>query len=245
MEFDHLSASQINKWIEDPALWILDKIYKVPAGRMPAAWRGQAVEKAVDYMLMAEDFELGAMIKLAQADFLECDWKTGEPRGMESDAEYGKIEDYVAVAAEAVDDRGWGPPEKMQSEVKKDIEGVEVLQYHDYTYPGFVRDLKTAGRAPGFGKESGLLLKPDHLRQMAIYTHDTNQTAQLLYITPKKYILYEPTKAELNWAWGHVCAAVRAMKSFDGDIERYVPRDFSNFWWDDNLRAKARELWQL
>ena len=239
MKFDHLSSSQINNWIDDPALWILKYLYGIKGGRMPAAWRGNAVEKAVDLMLTKGEFREHFLLDTARMEFLRLG-------GLQTDKEWNIIPDYIAQVLPFIKDCGWGIPEGCQTSLEVEIEGVKFIGYMDYDWPGMVRDCKTTGRLPSFSKEGVLKGKDDHLRQMSIYTHNSNRGAELFYVTPKTVKIYQPSADELNKAFRHVTAAIRAMKEFEPqDWFRYVPRDMSHWKWDDKLREKAKELWKL
>ena len=239
MKFDHLSSSQINKWIDDPSLWILDKIYGVESGRMPAAWRGNAVEKALAAMFTGE-FDRDSLIGISYSDF-------AERGGLRTDREWNAIPGYIAQLIPFIKDCGWGAPDGCQTRLETEIEGVRVIGYMDYEWGGVVRDCKTTGRMPSFSRETGLLRgKDDHLRQMSIYTHNSNRNAELFYVTPKAVRTYQPSQDELSTAFRHVRAAVRAMKEYEvQDWWRYVPRDMTFYKWADHLREKAKELWKL
>ena len=52
---DHFSASQINQFLADQALWILRWGWDVKGEVGPGAWRGSAVEAAFDVALYRPD----------------------------------------------------------------------------------------------------------------------------------------------------------------------------------------------
>jgi hypothetical protein len=254
VESDHLSASQINLWIDDPALWILKYVDgNKEYGRMPAAWRGNAVEKAVDMMLEDGNFNRDELLGTVLQYFQTLG-------GLPEDKEYANLEGYLDAAIDFIKRSNWGKPVSCQKKVEHEIEGENIQMYFDYEYEGLIRDCKTTGRMPnGLGQadkwkvgDPPLVLsgKDDHIRQMALYREGggfgSNTTTELFYITPKKVAVYQPSVAELDLALNHSKAAIRAMSEYEErDFWRYVPRDMSGFRWDDNLRAAAIEKWSL
>ena len=53
MPRDYLSASQINRFLDEPALWVMDQLFGIKSNAGPGAWRGNAIEAACDAVLFA------------------------------------------------------------------------------------------------------------------------------------------------------------------------------------------------
>src|SRR5262245_45996581 len=58
---DHLSPSSLRLWRDAPAVWIGKYMLRAPDETGPGAWRGKAIEVAVDRLL----FGLGAPLQEA------------------------------------------------------------------------------------------------------------------------------------------------------------------------------------
>ena len=122
---------------------------------------------------------------------------------------------------------------------------IPVIGYLDFDFGDFDLDLKTTKACPSKPR-------PDHLWQVAVYNKARGKPHSLLYVTPKKYALYEVPQEDLDAAWREVSATVVAMDRIVKGIEQrgiesiaplYPPRDVNTFWWDDMTRAKAKEVW--
>src|SRR5215467_14152765 len=65
----HLSASQLNMWVSEPGLWIIEKLLKrsVPVGA--AAHRGSAIERGIEHGLFFADADIKDCQTLAVQEF--------------------------------------------------------------------------------------------------------------------------------------------------------------------------------
>jgi hypothetical protein len=253
----HFSASQINTFLNEPALWVLQAFYGVRPEVGAGAWRGNAIEAAMDWFLYKPDANDDDLYRVAMRRF-------------EQDAE-GELSDDVEKERQTIADTlnnlmPWlreqelPTPTGTQMKIEWVPDGTQtpVIGYVDYLWTGEdytdLWDLKAPGRAPSFDKETGLIKdKQDHLRQVAIYWQARGIKPALLYAMPAKNkapILYRPSDAELNRALSEVKAAVRAMERLarnDADTVAplYPPKDVSGFRWDSTTQNKAAEIWGL
>lgn len=261
-ERDHFSASQINRFLEEPAIWILDRLYGVRGDMGPNAWRGSAVEAACDSVFFnaADDDQA---LDVAYQTF---DGKAmGEVRD-DIDKARGEIPLYLANILPEI--RQWPAPLGRQVPVSINLPDVQaaIVGYIDWTWPEWLADLKTASRLPSVDPETGRIKdKGDHLRQMAVYWKAKSVSPKLCYVMPgkpdkgkthKPPLVYCPSTEELDEAYRHLCTAARAMEKLmfavkvkgrqpDDIAAMYPPRDMQGFLWNDITRAKAIEVWRL
>lgn len=235
----YISPSEANLYIYDPCLWVITYPWGVKdEGRMPAAWRGNAVEKAVDAMFRGET-DLEALTHIAVSSFLE-------QGGEESDKQFKAIPGFVETMHNFLQEAGWDAPDGMQSRMERHISGFNVMGIRDYVWPEFVRDLKTTERSPSFDTHGRLKDRDDHIRQMAAYVAGTNSTAELIYCTPKKVILYPVSTHEIQYGEKYLTRAMELISQFDErDIRNWVPKNLWDYRWGPEQRKIAKETWGL
>ena len=252
---DHISASQINRFLAEPALWLVEQLWGVKGTVGPGAWRGNACEAAMDTILF-QDADSSTATAAALARF-EQDAQ-GEIRD-DIEKERVALSAYLAnllpVAKQLRAEKGI--PLVRQSRIELELPGIRVavVGYVDYLWDGCGLDLKTVGRSPSFTEAGRIKDKADHLRQMAIYNKAKGVPFSLLYATPTKD---KPAKSYLvsdeehDTAMRQIVAAARAMDKLlanANDRERlavmFPPRDLNDYYWSDETRAVARKIWSL
>lgn len=244
---DHFSASQINQFLAEPALWCLRRFWNVKGDVGPGAWRGTACEAALDVALYRPETPADELLATA----IRCFDK--EAQGLVTDKiekERGQIERYLANMNGLA--KQFGVPLARQVRIEWWPEGfdVPVIGWVDYSFETGDVDLKTTGRKPSFTPNGLIRDKAEHLRQMAIYNAARDKPQTLCYLTPaNEPILYPVSEEEMAAALAEVKAAVRAMQRINAaadadDIAQFFPpRDTAGFRWDDITREKAKEVW--
>src|SRR6185437_2886930 len=140
----HLSASSLALYRNEPALWVLRYLHRIKDDAGPGAWRGSAVEGAVNKIIYEDcsdddaiEAALGAFEISAQGDLSD-----------EVQKERDVIHDMVRQAS--VSFRSLGKPVATQFFFFKQKTAYEIpiLGYIDYLYEDFLIDLKTTLRMP-------------------------------------------------------------------------------------------------
>jgi len=258
MRRDYLSASQINRFLDEPALWVMDQFFDIKSNAGPGAWRGSAVEAACDAVLFAKADD-DAALKAANERF-EIDAQ-GD---MADDVNKERVALPVYLHNLLPTIRGLGMPLTKQSKIVLQLNtlDLDIVGYVDYRFPDYLLDLKTTGRMPSLDPVSGRIKdKWDHLRQVAIYERAEGVSPKLCYGTPgkpekgqshKPPLIYAPSRDELDAALRQVEAAGRAMQRLlrseqpkEKIAELYPPRDMQSYVWDDRLRSEASIIWRL
>lgn len=242
---DHLSATSLNLYAAEPALWVVEKLLHRRAPVGCAAYRGIAAEHGVslglfDPALSMEDCQAAALAEFDRLAALSAD----PNRGKEREA----IPGIVATALAEL--RQYGPPTpppegQRQHRVEVTLPDVPVplIGYQDFVWGahGIVLDLKTQLRLASE-------ISPAHARQGAVYVAGTNREMRFCYATPKKVAVY---------ALQDPAAPLAVLREVALRLERFLrlsrdPQelagllcpDFESFWWSaPEARALGREVY--
>lgn len=242
----HLSASSVNLFVAQPALWCCSYLLgkRPPVG--PAAHRGTAIECGVEAGLFDPEMPVAEAQKVALARFHSLTRLSADPR-IEKERE--AIAPSVEVALTEL--RQYGVPDKpgfdeRQHKISYAIEGVPVpvWGYLDFEFPdhGIIVDLKSTLRIPSEISEA-------HARQGAIYTGPgSNTQVRFAYTSPKKITVYvlEDVPRHLS-RFVQAAQAIERLLSLSDDGEKltrcFAP-DLSSFYWGDaSARRIANEIW--
>jgi len=235
-----VSASQINVFLNEPAIWVLNKRFKVYGEMGPEAKLGIAVEKGLESVLF-NDFTFDAALAWAY-DVFDKDTINMADRENVSECR-SRISPMLEEAVNVF--LNLGEPLGSQIEVTGQIEGVDVLGFADFDYGDFYIDLKTSRRCPS----SADTLSSEHLRQLTIYKILTGKTQKIAYFTGKKSNVFEPSERQFKIAEFEIRNAIRAMKHLwemteEDMVTLCPPRAMGSFWWDDITIKEANRIWR-
>lgn len=242
---DHLSASSLNLFVAQPAMWAATYLMKKRTPVGPAAHRGTAIECGVEAGLFDPALPVEGCQKLALAKFHGLTRFSGDSR---VEKERDCIEPSVAIALAEL--RQYGVPAKAEDGRQHKIEvtvtgvAVPIIGYLDLLFPqhGILIDLKTTARIPSEMSEA-------HCRQGAIYAAAKgNHQVRFAYVSAKKIAVYV-----LENQADHLAQVVRTAKAIENllslsdDSElltRCFAPDLSSFYWGDApARSLAHEIW--
>lgn len=249
----HLSASSINTYAAEPALWVMEKLLgrKMPVGC--AAHRGNAAEAGVSMGLFdpkasAHDCATHALKAYDAKTALSGD----SNRQKERDAIPGIVETALAEL------RQYGVPEPPPADSWNGQHKIEVMLpdvsvpfvgYLDFVFPrhGIIVDLKTQLRLASS-------ITSSHARQGAIYVAPdspySNYEMRFAYTTPKKIGVYplEDAKERLAEVREIAIRLERFLGLSDDPMELaalLVPNADSFYWNNDQAQAARREIYNL
>lgn len=247
----HLSASSLNLWAAQPALWIMERLLgrRSPPG-IPAA-RGKAVEVGVHAGLVDPALAVEDCIAEAERSFDRETMLSGDPRRAEV---RGKLGGWVRGAVAEL--RQYGPPDddgyQGRVETRLDDVPVPIIGYVDwrFSHHGLIVDLKTAERHPS-------AIGASHGRQGAVYASaHGNFGMRFAYAKPapgkndaRQVLVLEMSGDEVRQhlaalrlialSLGRFLSVSRDARELAGLI---VP-DFDAFWWSDPaVRAAGRDV---
>ena len=242
---DHLSASSINLFVAEPAMWAMQKLMGRKSGVGAAAHRGTSIEAGVEMGLFEPDAPVEACQELAQARFNQLTVLSGDPN---REKEFAAIAPSVAIALKEL--RQYGVPSaadgNRQHRIETRIDGVSVpfIGWLDFWFQdhSIIVDLKTQLRL------SSKISEP-HARQGAIY-HAAHGNAEIrfAYVTPQKIGVYrlDDPRTHLN-AVAHVAQSIERFLGLSADPEELTQSlspNFDSFYWNDpTTRALGREVW--
>jgi hypothetical protein len=240
----HLSASSLNTWAAEPALWVMEKLLgkRAPAGA--AAARGTAAEAGVAHGLFQPDAEIAECQAVALASFdRAAAFLTDASREKEREAIPGMVE----VALREL--RQYGRPTPVgimggQHKVEVRIADVPVpiIGYQDFLFAdhGIVVDLKTQLALTS-------KISPAHARQGAVYIAGTNREMRFCYTTPKKCAVYRledaPAHLDVLRAIAHRLERFLAVSADPHELAGIVCPNYEAFYWNSTAaRSMGREV---
>lgn len=238
-----ISPSQINLFLNEPSIWVLNKFFGIYGDMGAAVKRGNAVEVGLNMVLM-NDFEYDVALNRAYAVF---DQEMENIHDDKTEQERANIAGYLEQAITLFKEIG-ELPLSTQVRHEPEIFDLPCLGIVDFDYPSFQVDLKTTMRCPSCVEN----ISSEHLRQTTIYNMSSDKPQKLAYVTPKKYALYEVTKEQHDNAKAEILAAIHAMKSaYEIEEQRgrealavlYPPRDTKSFYWDTKTLNAAQDVW--
>ncbi|TGK12827.1 PD-(D/E)XK nuclease family protein [Leptospira stimsonii] len=258
---EHLSASSLNEYINDPAKWVMKYILKIKSSG-PAMWRGHAIENAMKNVILAndseQDYEMEAAIESGIRVFEEEEkhWlrkqegEVSETYSEKREKEFGFIEPSIRAGYEFF--KGI-PRASFQKRFDFDL-GIEVpaIGYIDFFLEekGIV-ELKTSKQIPSE-------LKDSVRRQVALQCVATGSDAQIVYLSrPTKNKSHEGIRIfeikvedaeRLVDDYRMAARAIRRLLMNTDSIEEIIEFVFPNydsFLWDDEDKEVARKIWNL
>jgi hypothetical protein len=234
---DHLSASSLNLWAAEPALWVMERLLGRRSPTSAVAARGKAVEQGIHVGLMYPEREIAACIAAAETAFDREMALTPDGR---RDAERHNLAGYVQHGLAEL--RQYGVPTAYQDrvEIALDDVPVPVVGYPDWRFDqhGLLVDLKTAERLPS-------AIGNAHGRQGAVYARaHGNYGMRMAYVKPspgrdgRAVAVYEMAADEVRT---HLAAlrqiALRlerflAVSSDPAELAGLLVPDYDAFWWN-------------
>lgn len=242
---EHLSASHLNLFIAQPAMWAASYLMKRRTSVGPAAHRGTAIECGVEAGLFDPEMTVTACQEIALAKYHSLTRLSADPR---IEKERDAIAPSVEIALAEL--RQYGVPSKpedgRQHKIEVTLEGVPIplIGYLDFRWDqhGIVGDLKSTARIPSEISDA-------HARQGAIYTRaGSNVQTRMMYVSAKKIAVYPIENVD-----HHIAQVIRTAKAIENllslsdDSElltRCFAPDMSSFYWGDaSARSLATEIW--
>ena len=232
---EHVSASSLNLWAAEPALWVMERLLRLRSPVGPAAHVGTAVEAGVEFALLNPDKLHDALpVALERYDQLcqDADAKL-KIAGMLEQA----LKQLAAYGKPDV------PEDGRQHRVEVQLEGVPVpcIGFTDFVFHGHgvIVDLKTSSTLPS-------AIKVSHARQGAVYARAfSNYGMRFCYATPKKSAVYElENPADHLAALANIARRLDRFLSLSKDPQELagiVCPDFDSFYWSEP-QARANGL---
>ena len=238
----HLSASNINTFISDPASWVVSYIYKNPFKSGAAALRGTHIEKGLDQILSKhQDKEM--IIKDQIHLFTETCEYMKIPKE-EYEQEYHFIKKAIDVLPKHFEK--FGKIISYQKAIGYMYKGIYIKGYVDFEFEkNLIVDLKTSKQ---------LKVTVGHKIAQHIYKTATNMENKLFYIQVLKksenVMEYQLTDEDNIQIPLLIHQAIENMNYLCGiantkdDFKRLITPNPDHWMWKDEDKIKARkEIW--
>lgn len=235
----HLSASSLNTWAAEPALWVLQKLAgkQTPAGF--AAHRGTASENGIVSGLLYPDMPI---VECQQVALDQYDTLSGFSKNPKAIKERAAIPGIVEQGVNKL--RAAGIPDEIQHRIEVTLPGVDVpfIGFVDlgWTKHGIRLDIKSKLRMPSD-------IEKAHRRQVGLYIYGTNCTGRVAYFTPSQENVYVLEDGPLYVEeLRQIAIRLQNWLSLSDDREKLirscVPNYGSFYWADDYTRQLGKEV---
>jgi len=236
---EHLSASSLNSWVMDPAMWAMQRLAgkKVPVGY--AAHRGTASETGIVAGLLEPERPI---IECQQIALEQYDNLTFNVKDTKSAKERAAIPGIVEQGVNKL--RKAGIPDEIQQRIEVMLPDVPVpfLGFVDlgWTQHAIRLDIKSKTRMP-------MDIEPAHRRQVALYIHGTNMSGRVAYFSPTQDMvcILEDSARHLE-ELRQIAIRLGNWLSLSNDrdklISSIVPNYGSWMWSDPYTRGAGREI---
>ena len=239
----HLSASQINTWINAPSFWLMEKLLGYKGQMGCAAHRGTATEAGVSLGLFDPLMPLEDCVDAALASYDRLTALSGdERRQKERDGIPGMVAQGLQLRSHGLPIR----PNDHQHKVEVRLEGVTVpiIGYLDWLYAEEVLDLKTTFRVPSAMSEP-------HTRQASIYKQaHMDKRVRFAYCSDKKMEKHTLTREGYDAAIREITGAAQKLQKFlslsddSQELAAIIPHSSETFYFSDpGAKAKAQEIY--
>ena len=247
---EHLSASSLNLWATEPAVWAMERLmgHRSPPSALMA--RGKAVEHGVHPGLLDPARPIDECAAQAVKAFDRDMALVPDDR---RDSEREAIAGYVACGLAEL--RQYGIPTAYQDrvELRLDDVPVPVIGFIDWRFDdhGLIVDLKTSERLPS-------AISLSHARQGAVYARaHGNYGMRFAYVKPaagkkdgRAVVVYELERAEIK----RQLAALReialrlerflALSNDPAELCGLLVPDYERFHWTNPVtRARGAEIY--
>lgn len=246
---DHLSASSLNLWAAEPAVWAMERLLGHRSPPSALMVRGKAVEDGVHAGLVdpsrpVEDCAAQALAAFDREMALNADDRR--------DSERALIPGYVEHGLAEL--RQYGTPTAYQHrvEIRLDDVPVPIIGFIDWRFDqhGLIVDLKTGERLPS-------AISLSHARQGAIYAHaHGNYSMRFAYVKPvaarkdgRAVVVYELDRAEVDRqlaALREIALRLERFLRLSGDVRELcglIVPDYERFHWSNPVtRARGAEV---
>lgn len=241
---EHLSASQINTWINAPSLWLLEKLLGHKGKMGAAAHRGTATEAGVsaglfDHSLSVADCEAVAYPVYDRLTALSADPKRDAERGVIA----GMIKQGLTLREHGLPISPNSEDHQHRVEIMLPGVSVPVIGFLDWMYADEVLDLKTTLRVPSAMSEP-------HLRQATIYkTAHMDKRVRFFYCSDKKAEKHTLTREQYDASMSQLVQAASRLERFLGlssdaqELAAIIPHCSDSFYFNDPAtKVKAIEV---
>lgn len=236
---DHLSASTLNTFARQPALFVMEKLLKKRGPVGASAHRGTAAEAGIVHGLLNPEADIADCQAEAITTFDRLTALSPDPRKQK---EREAVPQIVARALPEL--RLYGIPDMIQAKIERELPGVPVplIGYLDVAWSehGITLDIKSSLRLSSE-------ISTDHARQVSLYVAGTNHEGRIAYCTPSKIGVYRLENAARHMHdLANIARTMERFLSLSEDplvLAGIVCPDLESFYYSDpNTAAMTREV---
>ena len=239
---EHLSPSKINLWVADPALFVGTYLCGMKGSFGVGAFRGTAVEHALEKKLSNKDFPQKAIDEFLYGSFdkecLEHDIAENDDKLIK---ERTALELYYNVALETYAD--FGTPTHYQQKVYFQHEDLPIpfLGYIDFMYEDSIRDLKTVGVRPSKFSEA-------HQRQLAVYSYAyPDKEMWCDYVTKREAVSFKLQNPKEKFKEVmRICFGLQKFLSISNDafeLASMLHPNYDDWRWSEDMKQQSTKIW--
>jgi len=240
---EHLSPSKINLWVSDPALFIATYLCGMKGSYGVGAFRGSAVEHALEKKLSNKDFPQKAIDEFLYGSFdKECVEHNISEDNEKLIKERTALELYYNSALDIYSE--FGTPTHYQHKVYYSIHEdlpIPFLGYIDFVYEDAIRDLKTVGVRPS-------KFSVAHQRRLAVYSKAFPEKELWCdYVTKKEALSFKVQNVEqrlkevINISFG-----LQKFLSISDDpyeLASMIHPNYDSWMWSEEMKEKSTKIW--
>ena len=242
----HISASNINTFITNPAEWVINYIYKLPFPSSAAAERGKYIEKAL-FHILGNGVSVEKALEEQTYFFAETCKEMKVP-----EEEYLKEKEFVEKAIKILPKHlsKFGKITGYQNKIGYNYKGIDIIGYTDFDFElpdgsPLILDLKTTKK---------INVSTGHKIAQHIYKTATNKPNKLFYVkvlkTKEEVEEYELTDEDnvkipllIHQAIENMNYLCSLANSKD-DFKRLITPNPDDWKWNDDTKLKARkDIW--
>lgn len=246
---EHLSASALNAYQSEPAMWVMNYIYGIKS-KSPAMLRGLAVEKALCDS-MRQNAGVEACVHTAEflfdADCEAAKFPLGHEDVVKERSAIRPLCESGYIGLIPLAEEGMDFQKRIDVDLGPDLP--PLIGYIDIIGLS-VYELKTTLRMPSEPKRA-------HLRQAAIYAIYEGTSAEVVYIAPavksgahqgfRRFLVQEP-ESMFDEVVRIAVSMRRVLSAADGDrkaLTEIITPDYDKFHWSDpEMKKHAEEIWR-
>jgi len=242
----HISASNINTFITNPAEWVINYIFKLPFPSSAAAERGKYIEKAL-FHILGNGVSVEKALEEQTYFFAETCKEMKVP-----EEEYLKEKEFVEKAIKILPKHlsKFGKITGYQNKIGYNYKGIDIIGYTDFDFElpdgsPLILDLKTTKK---------INVSTGHKIAQHIYKTATNKPNKLFYVkvlkTKEEVEEYELTDEDnvkipllIHQAIENMNYLCSLANSKD-DFKRLITPNPDDWKWNDETKLKARkDIW--
>ena len=236
--YPSLSASAINLFAANQAMWVLEKLLKMRLPVGASAHRGSAAEAGIVAGLLDPTLPIEDCQAIALREFDRLTALSADPRKTKEREAVPKIVAYTIPEL-----REYGIPDQVQTKVERIIPGVPIpfVGYIDlgWSQHGITLDIKSALKVASE-------ISVPHARQVSIYVTGTNNEGRVAYCGPSKMAVYRLDDVAQHIAdVANIAKIMERFLSISPDpkvLAGIVCPDFSSFYWSNPMAlAQGRQ----